>query len=64
VPPPVVQRLNTEIAAVLEEPALRAKLAAQGLDIRREDPARLRAFLAAEIENWGRVVRTLGISPQ
>jgi tripartite-type tricarboxylate transporter receptor subunit TctC len=64
IPPAVVQRLNTEVAAVLAEPSLRAKLAVQGLDIRQEDPARLRAFLAAEIENWGRVVKTLGIQPQ
>jgi hypothetical protein len=27
-------------------------------------PAALRAFQAAEIENWGRVVRTLGLQAQ
>lgn len=64
VSPEVVQRLNTEIGAVLAAPDLRAKLATQGLDVRQEDPARLRAFLAAEVENWGRVVKTLGIEPQ
>ncbi|WP_149537147.1 Bug family tripartite tricarboxylate transporter substrate binding protein [Siccirubricoccus phaeus] len=64
VPPEVVQRLNTEIGKVLAEPDLQAKLATQGLGVRQEDPARLRTFLAAEVENWGRVVKTLGIEPQ
>jgi tripartite-type tricarboxylate transporter receptor subunit TctC len=63
-PPAVVQRLNTEIAGVMAEPALRAKLATQGLDVRSEDPARLREFLGTEIETWGRVVKTLGLTPQ
>ncbi|MCO6418473.1 tripartite tricarboxylate transporter substrate binding protein [Siccirubricoccus sp. KC 17139] len=63
-PPEVVQRLNTEIAAVLADRDLQAKLATQGLSVRRDDPAQLRAYLAAEVENWGRVVKTLGIEPQ
>ena len=43
---------------------LRARLAAQGMEVRGLPPERLREFLAEEIENWGRVVRLLGITPQ
>ncbi|MFZ4407881.1 MAG: Bug family tripartite tricarboxylate transporter substrate binding protein [Paracraurococcus sp.] len=63
-PAPVVDRLNREVAAVLAEPELRARLNGQGFDIKDVPPAALRAFQAAEIENWGRVVRTLGLQAQ
>ncbi len=63
-PPEVVRRVNAEVAAVMAEPELRARLAAQGMEVRGLPPERLREFLAEEIENWGRVVRLLGITPQ
>jgi tripartite-type tricarboxylate transporter receptor subunit TctC len=63
-PAPVVERLNREVATVLAEPELRGKLNGQGFDIKDLPPAALRAFQAAEIENWGRVVRTLGLQAQ
>jgi tripartite-type tricarboxylate transporter receptor subunit TctC len=63
-PPEVVRRLNGELATILADPELRARLAPQGLEVRSLEPAKLAEFLADEIENWGRVVRTLGITPQ
>jgi tripartite-type tricarboxylate transporter receptor subunit TctC len=64
VPAEVVRRVNTELSAVMAEAEMTAKLAPQGLEVRSLPPARLAEFLAGEIDNWGSVVRTLGITPQ
>jgi tripartite-type tricarboxylate transporter receptor subunit TctC len=64
VPPEVVRRLNADVSAVMAEPEMTAKLAPQGLEVRSLPPERLTEFLSGEIDNWGRVVRTLGITPQ
>ncbi len=63
-PPEVVSRLNTEMAAVMADPEMTAKLAPQGLEVRGLPPDRLKRFLSEEIDNWGRVVQALGLQPQ
>jgi tripartite-type tricarboxylate transporter receptor subunit TctC len=53
-----VQRLSAESAAILREPAMAAKLEAMGFEVVGSDPAQAGAFLQAEVERWGRVIRT------
>ena len=60
----IVARLARETAAVLEDADLRAKLAAQAIEVRGGGPEALRAELAAEIEKWGRVIRAAHITPE
>lgn len=63
VPQPVIDRINAALTEVMAEPALRAQLAVQGLDIRAMPPAALKDFMASEVENWGRIIRALNIQP-
>ena len=56
-PKPIIDRMNTELARVLEQPAVRDKLSQQGMDIVGSSPEVLGSFIAKEIEHWARVVR-------
>jgi tripartite-type tricarboxylate transporter receptor subunit TctC len=58
-PAPIVALLKREAALALNEPPIRASLAAQGVE---PPPSQdVRAFLADEREKFGKVVRELGI---
>ena len=64
-PAPIVRRLNKAMNDMLEDPAVRKRLEALGLEIvppERRTPEYLARFLPEEIERWGRVVRAAGIS--
>ena len=62
-PEPVVTRVNAALAQALAEPGLAQQLAVQGLEIRQLAPDALRAFMAAEVENWGSIIRRLKLQP-
>lgn len=62
-PKDIVTRLNTEIARALRTPAVRDKLQAEGLEPRSSTPEEMAAYVKAEYERWGKVVRTAGIKP-
>src|SRR5689334_19591759 len=59
----IVVRLASETAAVLDDADLRAKLAAQAIEVHGGGPEALAAELASEIEKWGRVIRAANIKP-
>jgi tripartite-type tricarboxylate transporter receptor subunit TctC len=61
-PAPIVARLNAVLREALAEPPLRERLAAVGADALTSSPAELAAFLRAETEKWGRVVREARIT--
>ena len=56
-PAPVVARLNDEVRKVLRQDEVTARLAAEGSEPMGSTPEEFRAFLTAEHEKWGRVVR-------
>jgi tripartite-type tricarboxylate transporter receptor subunit TctC len=63
-PEPIVARLNAAAVAALADPALQAKLRTLGAEpaaAERNTPERLEAFLAAEREKWGAVIRKANI---
>jgi tripartite-type tricarboxylate transporter receptor subunit TctC len=61
IPPEIVQRLNTEIVAVLKQPAVRERLAAEGVDVRYSTPEEFTRLLASDIERWAKVVQRSGV---
>ena len=63
VPDEVIARVNTALGEVLAEPGLAQQLAVQGLEIRRIAPDALKSFMAAEVENWGNIIRRLNLQP-
>jgi tripartite-type tricarboxylate transporter receptor subunit TctC len=62
-PRDIVVLLNREVNAVLLLPDLRAKLAAQGVEVSGSTPEAMQAELADEIAKWGRVIRDANIKP-
>ena len=60
-PPEVVQRINADVNAVLQEPAVRELLANQGLVAGGGSPEEFRAFIDAEGRKWGAIIAKVGI---
>ena len=60
IPKDVVARLNAEITKILNEPATREKIAAQGFNVMTSTPDDLGRFIRSEHEKWGRLVKQSG----
>jgi tripartite-type tricarboxylate transporter receptor subunit TctC len=63
-PADIVKRLNAEIVAMLEEPAMIEKLRALGSVPLSSTPEVFREHVAAEVDKWTKVVATAGIKRQ
>ena len=59
-PADIVQRLNGEIAKALRDPEVQSNFRSAGVDATSMGPQELNAFMRAEYEKWGRVVRETG----
>jgi tripartite-type tricarboxylate transporter receptor subunit TctC len=56
-PAPIIQKLNTALNATLRQRDVAERLAGLNVDVRENSPDEFRAFVAAEMEKWSRVVR-------
>lgn len=57
IPAPIVTRMRDVVARALQDATVQARMAEQGADIVASTPADATAFLRAEIEKWGAVIR-------
>jgi len=62
--PEIIERINHEINAGLKDPAVKARLAGVATTPIFFTPAEFGAYMAAEVEKWGKVVRTAGVRPE
>ena len=60
-PRPIVDRLHSEIAAILALPAVKDRLATLGYDIAAEGPDKLAVLMKSDTERWGAVIEKAGI---
>ena len=60
-PLPIVSRLNGEITSAMTAEAMRARLAAEGVDVMKASPAEFSEYVKSEIAKWGKVIRQAGI---
>jgi tripartite-type tricarboxylate transporter receptor subunit TctC len=60
----IIDRLNREINAGLTNPTVRARLAEVATTPIFFTPAEFGAYMAAEVDKWGKVVRASGIRPE
>jgi tripartite-type tricarboxylate transporter receptor subunit TctC len=60
-PPEIIERLNRELNAGLADPAIKARLADVATTLLVFTAKEFETFVAAEVEKWGKVVRSVGI---
>ncbi|MBC5766852.1 tripartite tricarboxylate transporter substrate binding protein [Ramlibacter sp. GTP1] len=60
-PAPVVKRLATEIGQVVNQPAVRESIVKLGMEPAPSTPEEFAKLFQADMDRWGRMVRTLGI---
>ena len=63
-PKEIIALLNREINVALQQADLRAKLAAQGIEVTGSTPEGLRKELLDEVAKWGKVIRDANIKPE
>jgi tripartite-type tricarboxylate transporter receptor subunit TctC len=63
-PPEIINRLNKEINAGLDDPKLKARIAEMGSMVLAGSPADFGKLIADETEKWGKVIRTANIKPE
>jgi tripartite-type tricarboxylate transporter receptor subunit TctC len=57
----VIAQLNRQVAAVLQTPDIRERLAVHGLEAITNSPAEFGAYIAAEERKWAAVIRQAGV---
>ncbi|MEK7344816.1 MAG: tripartite tricarboxylate transporter substrate binding protein [Pseudomonadota bacterium] len=60
-PQPIVERLASEVKAILSDAAVKQKLAGMGLQTVGNNPAEFSAFVEKEMGHWSRVIQQAGI---
>lgn len=56
-PAPVIARLNAEFMRAIKEPAIIGKLAEQSIEVAGSTPEQFGAFIRAEHDKWGKVIK-------
>lgn len=60
-PPEIIARLNGLAREAMSDPAVKQKLAAQGLTLAPDTPDEFRAFIASETQKWAKVIKDAGV---
>ena len=63
-PREIVQRLNTEIARIIADPAQRERMVAGDFEPTTSRPEQFAAFIKSETVKWGKVVKASGAKPE
>ncbi|MBI3069264.1 MAG: tripartite tricarboxylate transporter substrate binding protein [Betaproteobacteria bacterium] len=59
----VINRLNGEIARILNSSAVKEQFGTQGLEAAPTSPEEFGAYLRAEVDKWGKVIKASGARP-
>jgi tripartite-type tricarboxylate transporter receptor subunit TctC len=59
--PAIVKKMHADTAAALGEPAVKARLEQLGLFVVGSSPEELGAYLRAEMDKWGAVIKEAGL---
>ena len=63
-PAAVIERLNREVNAVVEDPALQQHMLEQGIELKGSTPAQLQGFVEQEVAKWADVIHAAHIEPE
>jgi tripartite-type tricarboxylate transporter receptor subunit TctC len=62
-PGQVINKLNSEVVAILQHPDMRKRLESLGVEIRPSTPAELHDYILTEIVKWEKVIKQLRVKP-
>lgn len=60
----IIAKIHRDTVRALNNPEVRARLAADGAELVGDTPQAVTAYLKAEIDKWGKAVRTSGAKPE
>ena len=60
-PQPIIDRLYEVTIAALKSPQMKEKMEAEGAEPVGQTPAQFRAYVQAEIEKWGKVIKAANV---
>ena len=63
-PGQVINKLNSEVVAILQHSDMKERLQGLGIEVIPSSPAELNDYIRAEIVKWGKVIKASGIQPQ
>ena len=63
-PENIIRKIHDDTVAVLAEPAVRGKLEQVGVVVIGSTPDELAAFLSAEMDKWGHIIKEANIRAQ
>ena len=63
-PAAIIQRLNREVGAILNEPEVRERFKQQGIDPDPGTPAQLSAHIKAELVRFDKLIKAIGLKPE
>jgi tripartite-type tricarboxylate transporter receptor subunit TctC len=61
-PPEIIRKMHADTVAALNDPATKQKLESLGVVVKGSTPKELAAFLKAEMDKWGPVIKAAGIA--
>ena len=63
-PRPVIEKLNREISAIVESPAMKERLREQGVEADAMTPDELAKLYRSETDKWAKVIKEAKITPE
>jgi tripartite-type tricarboxylate transporter receptor subunit TctC len=60
-PDPVIGKLNAAFVGAIHDPGVTKQIIAQGADPATDTPAEFAAFIAAQVEQYGKIVKSVGV---
>ena len=61
-PAPLAARIHDDVVHVIRQPQVRARFAAQGLDVHGTSSQDFAAYLKAEVAKWSQVIQVAGLN--
>ena len=59
-PAPILTRLNTEVVRIVQRPAFRESVSADGAEVTTSTPQEFREFLRADVAKWAKILKESG----
>jgi tripartite-type tricarboxylate transporter receptor subunit TctC len=63
-PRPIIDRLHQEIVRIMQSPAMKQRLANDGMEVVAGTPEQFGAHIKAETEKWAKVIKAIGLRPE